>query len=434
VNSDYITYNWTMNGMEVSDSQFLSITGLGTGVHEFLATGSNPLCYTSDSIEITVSTTAPVAIINTPDGTETCGGNVIHLESSETGNITWYLEGNLVGNQPLLEVTSSGEYTMTIDNGCGTASSSVVISVADSPEAIIHSNSDFNICADEVLMIWSDYEFGNSWFFNGYFLSNEPALESSQIGEFELLVSNGICSDSTTVIVESAEEPWIQIIQGDSISFCESETQELSISTNCEWLSWWLGQDQYLGMEELIEINNAGVYTVFGSNDCGYNSDSIFVEMFNSPEASFSISGNLFTAVEAISYQWYIDGDLIPGAESQLYEALVTGTYMLLVTNEHGCSGISEEIFHIVNDVPVTGNDEMPTIFPNPAGESCTIYLPITGGSQLLTLLDESGRIVWQYQGIEKTISLPAEKFSPGVYVLRWSDNGETSHSKLVVN
>jgi ELWxxDGT repeat protein len=52
--------------------------------------------------------------------------------------------------------------------------------------------------------------------------------------------------------------------------------------------------------------------------------------------------GNAALATQTYNtYQWYLDGSLIPGAESRNYSAVAPGTYTVLVTDSRGCPGTS---------------------------------------------------------------------------------------------
>ena len=61
----------------------------------------------------------------------------------------------------------------------------------------------------------------------------------------------------------------------------------------------------------------------------------------------------------ALSYQWFLDGEAIPGADSSMYDVLESGTYYVEFVTVNGCSGISFPI-----DVVKCDSEFSPSIIP----------------------------------------------------------------------
>ena len=54
---------------------------------------------------------------------------------------------------------------------------------------------------------------------------------------------------------------------------------------------------------------------------------------------------NLSTlAVPGYSYQWYYNGNLLQGAQNSSYDATISGEYIVMVTNNFGCSRATSSV------------------------------------------------------------------------------------------
>ncbi len=105
------------------------------------------------------------------------------------------------------------------------------------------------------------------------------------------------------------------------------------------------------------------------------------------------------------SYQWFKDGQPIPGANSQTYVASETGSYTVDVTNGGGCSGTSLPVDLTVNDNPTVD------IFPKGTAYICP------NGSATLTA-NQSALYQWYKDGapIPNATQQVYEATTPGDY------------------
>ena len=63
----------------------------------------------------------------------------------------------------------------------------------------------------------------------------------------------------------------------------------------------------------------------------------------------------VLTSTTGTGYQWYMDNQLIPGANFQTYAPQITGEYYVEVTT-NGCTGISNTIFVVIPEGINEGN------------------------------------------------------------------------------
>jgi hypothetical protein len=91
----------------------------------------------------------------------------------------------------------------------------------------------------------------------------------------------------------------------------------------------------------VYEINSAGTQiwtkTFTGSCPQAFKYDSCYV--FNQPPAVPTITQTCtsLTLPAATTYQWYMNGDLIPGATAQTYTPTQNGAFVGRITDANGC-------------------------------------------------------------------------------------------------
>jgi hypothetical protein len=127
------------------------------------------------------------------------------------------------------------------------------------------------------------------------------------------------------------------------------------------------------------------------------------------------------TATEGVSYQWYLNGEAIDGATEQTYTATESGNYSVEVTNEQGCSEISDVTVLTVAIPALDGVSDI-HIFPNPATELLSITFNMQQHNQTdLRILDLTGRVVWQKtieQSGNVSVQLSVENWAAGMYII----------------
>jgi len=93
------------------------------------------------------------------------------------------------------------------------------------------------------------------------------------------------------------------------------------------------------------------------------------------PQGILQSGDTLFANQGASSYQWYYNGDSIPGATDYFYVASSSGDYNVVATDENDC-----EVEAVINDVvanttPLSfGEGSGVRLFPNPVEDKCTIH------------------------------------------------------------
>ena len=134
-------------------------------------------------------------------------------------------------------------------------------------------------------------------------------------------------------------------------------------------------------------------------------------------------------ASNGLFYQWYLDGEPIPGAEGNSWNATESGFYQVAVTDANGCTALSEMIEVVINGVEEFAAPVW-QVFPNPAKSGEAIRL--SGPAATVAVFSADGRLLQEENGWEqgewKISPLPA-----GWYTLRLQNEQAVEVVRIVV-
>ena len=168
---------------------------------------------------------------------------------------------------------------------------------------------------------------------------------------------------------------------------------------------------------------------------CGTtNAAPLAVQVVDTPTAVIMQSHDTLTATAGVSYQWYLNGNIIAGANAQNYIATQNGNYMVTIANAANCSGSSAALnFVAVGIADITAENAI-TVFPNPSNNGhfqLTVTAQWIGGH--VSVFDALGRQVWQSRIAEMNAQMDITNLSKGVYFATFELNGTMVNKKLVI-
>lgn len=130
--------------------------------------------------------------------------------------------------------------------------------------------------------------------------------------------------------------------------------------------------------------------------------------------------GDLLTATEGDSYQWYLDGEPISGATAQTYLASISGNYQVRVDLGSPCDLLSDTLEFSVSAVLERDAAHL-AVFPQPSKDVVTIERVSTATAVTVHLFDALGRsalsLNWPAGQNRSTISVTG--LPDGTYTLR---------------
>ena len=139
----------------------------------------------------------------------------------------------------------------------------------------------------------------------------------------------------------------------------------------------------------------------------------------------------------ASTYEWRLNGNIIPGATQKVHKATVSGTYSVLIGNTAGCKTLSDNLVHGMvglSDVFANTNIQM---YPNPTldGNVRIDWQGLVVEQAQVTVMDMLGRIVLEKEVTvkgEQGVKIDLSSQKGGVYFITLSAEGNSISHKVL--
>ena len=216
-----------------------------------------------------------------------------------------------------------------------------------------------------------------------------------------------------------------------SQSFCSDVSHTVAdltaTGTNIQWYAGSIGGSPLAGSDILVDgTHYFASQTVSG---CESTLRLDVTASVNAPPALPTISlrnDSLICSVDLsyISWHWSLNGDTIPGADSQSFVPNLNGSYTVKVTNAVGCDTTSEAfIFPPLKINELTDKSSF-YISPNPAFNQLTIYNLSLNAKEAVTVsvLNILGQEAISYSlsfGEGRAEAIDISKLPSGLYLLQ---------------
>jgi alpha-tubulin suppressor-like RCC1 family protein len=177
-----------------------------------------------------------------------------------------------------------------------------------------------------------------------------------------------------------------------------------------------------------VEAGKLASHVIFGQGTTCV-ADTVNLNMIPVPAVSITAAGNvLSSSVTGTAYQWYLNGNPIPGANAQTITATANGNYSVEVTFGAGCSRTSSTY-----PVGVIGIGEyeslIPGIYPNPTTGLVTITFSNLSSMEgsFIQVRDFSGRMILSPVVITQTkMTVDLSAYAEGAYVVEVVKDGRS--------
>ena len=220
---------------------------------------------------------------------------------------------------------------------------------------------------------------------------------------------------------------------GGNLLICPGESVELAGPGGWNDYLWSNGNESVI-----IEVGNAGAYavTVFDENGCGTASINYSVTVAAQAVPNINQNGNTLSAgVGASSYQWFLNGVAIEGANQITLVITEDGTYTVTATNAIGCQASSADFNATVVGIEETDLQNW-KLFPNPTSD--VLYIESANAQlALFEMYASDGRLVLaqQLNGQESLRTrIDVGHLARGNYICKLTDAyGVSSHQRVIV-
>ncbi len=416
------------------DSVILSATTSGATYHwQDNSTNATYIAVASNSYNVTVTVngcsgtdTAVVTVNALPVDTITstsfiiCNGDSVSICSTDGFNT---YEWNSGQNSSCFNTITTGSYIVTVTdaNGCKGVSNSIVINPGSSPTVSISANRN-PICPYDSSTICPSTNFAQ------YHWSNGPVtqcLSVSQTGSYQLSVIDNIgCpAVSNTVDIAINQLP-VATITASKDTICSSEKSTICTFPAFDIYRW--NNNDSIGC---IKTSQAGNYyvTVTDFNGCTAESNHVGITVHQTQPIAISVVGDTLQVYNEVSYQWYLAGNLIPNATSNIYVANSVGEYGVSVIDSNGCASNATINFLSIGDVP----SSYMQLYPNPSagGWHLAVNDNLIGAD--LEVFDDKGRVIFKSK-IENSRTDIAFEAASGIYFMHINTSRNIVISKLI--
>jgi PKD repeat protein len=156
-------------------------------------------------------------------------------------------------------------------------------------------------------------------------------------------------------------------------------------------------------LNESITIKVVGVLA--GSACTLEMDDQVNIVITNVPKPIITQSGETLTSSAGDSYQWFLDGQPIPGATGQSFTPIFIGEYLVQVTT-NSCTVLSDAFGVLVVGLVDQELGSAIELYPNPASSWLTLQTSDALGDIVsLTIINTSGEMIRRFENLDLSIS-----------------------------
>lgn len=410
--------------------------------------------------------------IDLEDGADNCivGGSSPAEFNKIAGNLYWGIEvknnsiNNLLsGNSYLcndygaIEINAGGNNNMQTPviasaSGSvisGTSSANAVIEIFKSQNTLNNqcTSTPGNQGADFIGTTTADAT-GNwsiSGSFGGYVIATSRDANGNT-SEFSTEVNTGVidslmnkCEGTIQSLIAGFTPSSLEICQKNCLDFTDQSTNAVS------WQWYFEGgtpAESTAQNPASICYNNPGVYEVLqvaygAGGDSAISTITITVNA-TPPIPTVTLQNDTLFSTSAFSYQWFFNGDSIPGANDSYYAVTENGFYYVTVQDSNGCVSGSLATQVIIEGIstPITA----PSIYAETLNGNSTVNITFASSPEepyALRIFDLSGRMLYIERFrcgggiITKHITLPS--CPRGIYFVELASSNRLSVSKIIL-
>ena len=411
------TYLWSNNA--TTDT----VNNLGAGTYTVTVTGAGNC--TATITEVVTSTAAvTLSASGTNAGCTTTGSATVTVNTG-TSPYTYIWSNN--GTTATISNLSAGTYTVTV-TGAGGCTATATTTITAPGGVSLTTTSTATTCgastgsATVAATGGSNYTY--SWSNNG----TTATIANVGAGTYTVTVTaNGGCSATASVAV-TGSGTGSTTLTTDKTIMCSDDSAHVCAPTGYATYLWNTGQTT-----PCIYVHSAGNYyaTVTDGSGCTYISNHQSISVHPQPPVSISVNGDTLTVYNAVTIQWYLNGNAISGATSHVLIAQQTGDYSVAVTDSNGCLTTSSKTTVAVGIQDINADGRI-SVYPNPLAQG-SWNLSVTDewiGSNC-EVYDAEGRLIYKAQ-IRNRVSEISLKVASGIYMMRVSSEKNSVTLKLI--
>lgn len=319
----------------------------------------------------------PVASVSVGGPLSFCSGDSVTLTAAVVGGAyyRWFLGNDTIpgATSRVFRARQSGLYKVRVflPNGCSDTSNTFQVEVAGPILASVLPSSTAGVCVGDTITLTAQSTGSGAvyrWLRNNAAIvgANQSTLRVTEAGIYRVVVSLGICSDSSIgVQAVFSNPPSVRILPAqDTVFICSGSFFTFNaLADSGVDLQWKLNGQNLVGQTEAtLQASLSGLYSLAATrNGCSRSSAEVYVVVLNRTAAGISASGPTgfcrggsvtLTASPAmgVTYNWIRNGVPVQGTFSN-FIATQSGSYRVVVTSSNGCSDTSSAV-HVIEYLP----------------------------------------------------------------------------------
>lgn len=396
---------------------------LAAGSYTVTVTGSGGCSATAG---VTVNATGAPAITTSNTSAGCSANNGSATVTVTQGTATGYAWSN-GGSTATISNLAGGNYTVTV-TGTGGCTVTASVTVNQATGLVISASSVNTSCGNNNGSATVTVTQGTPTSYNWSNGNTSASIVNVAAGNYTVTVSDaGGCSATASVTVGGSGGNNV-VVTSDKNIMCVGDSANVCATTGYAAYLWNNGMNT-----SCIFAKQAGNYyvTVTDAGGCTATSNHLSISVYQQPPVSISVNGDSLVAYNSLTYQWYRNGVLIPGATNAVYVPTQSGSYTVVVGDANGCTAQSLPVVMTVTGIAQLSKDNM-TVYPNPNNSnqwSITVSEAWLGA--VCEVFDATGRTVYvgELKNQRSDINL---EIASGVYMLRLSSGNRVAVQKLI--
>lgn len=324
----------------------------------------------------------------------------------------------------------------------------------DVPALIEPSVADNIYCSYETITLSTPDTFDTyQWYYNfsdsnqGGTLINGANTQSysTTAGEFGFVyfyleATKDNCTEaSSTILIDTWAFLSPVVISFPQPQFCRGDSTVIAIGSGLwENIQWSRDNELIPGAtDSTYWVKESGTYVVFASPSICPETELTSglgpTFTFEGPEIpEISQEGASLTTTSGPTYQWYLAGQLIPGATTQNHTPEVSGEYTVEVRDGSGCNVFSQPFSFVLSSDELARSKEAIQLFPNPALDR-VVLRNLPQDITRVEVLDAAGRMIRKHETQRpKEWTEDVSALESGVYFFRMWRNGSFFHQRFI--
>jgi len=378
-----------------------------------------------------------------------CQGGSVTLTASGADSYVWSNGATTAS----ITVTTAGSYTVTGSSAAGCSATSTATAVTVTPLPSAPTTTDAAVCGSGTVTLtaagaptggsyaWYTTATGGTAIAGATGASyTTPSLTATTTYYVSALSAGGCEGPRAAVVASVNATPTATVTAGGPLTFCQGGSVTLTAT----------GGDTYLwsngATTASITVSTSGSYTVTASSSAGCTAVSTATTVSVEPTPAQPVvtqgAPGVLTSSSATGNQWYLDGNLIPGATGQTYtvtSSTQNGTYTVVVTSAGGCASPASVGVSVVITGMANLRNESVQVYPNPAHGSFTVVLPTQAAGQAAVqarLVNAVGQVVLEQAIVPAAgpARFNVSGLATGVYLLQMKVDGQLLSRRVVVD